>query len=256
MIRAALDGVGLAYSLEDYVSEHIERGELVRVLEDWCPPFDGYFLYYPSRRHPAARPSGAHRCAASVTPCSRPVDRVRPRSGEPSLEHVLHAREAGVGDLPAAVRVHGYAVVGVDATEQLVEPRVVAEQVRRARRCVDRRPGTRSSSGTRTAHPPPSTRRRSSRRRSPSSARRRWRPRTPSRSRRRAPGPPRRSLRASRARTRGRGCSHRSSACRGSRAGSPRRSSSGCPRARAPGGPSTPCRSGERSARSGPAPAP
>jgi DNA-binding transcriptional LysR family regulator len=51
MIRAALDGVGLAYSLEDYVAEHIERGELVRVLEDWCPPFDGYFLYYPSRRH-------------------------------------------------------------------------------------------------------------------------------------------------------------------------------------------------------------
>ncbi len=55
MIRAARDGVGLAYALEDYVSEHISRGELVRVLEDWCPPFDGYFLYYPSRRHqPAA----------------------------------------------------------------------------------------------------------------------------------------------------------------------------------------------------------
>jgi DNA-binding transcriptional LysR family regulator len=51
MIRAALDGVGLAYALEDYVSEHIARGNLVRVLEDWCPPFDGYFLYYPSRRH-------------------------------------------------------------------------------------------------------------------------------------------------------------------------------------------------------------
>ena len=51
MIRAALDGVGLAYILEDYVAEHIARGALVRVLEDWCPPFDGYFLYYPSRRH-------------------------------------------------------------------------------------------------------------------------------------------------------------------------------------------------------------
>jgi DNA-binding transcriptional LysR family regulator len=51
MIRAALDGVGLAYIIEDYVIEHIERGALVRVLEDWCPPFDGYFLYYPSRRH-------------------------------------------------------------------------------------------------------------------------------------------------------------------------------------------------------------
>jgi len=57
MIRAALDGVGLAYILEDYVAEHIARGELVRVLEDWCPPFAGYFLYYLSRRHqsPALR---------------------------------------------------------------------------------------------------------------------------------------------------------------------------------------------------------
>ena len=51
MIRAALDGVGLAFTLEDYVTEYIARGKLVRVLEDWCPPFDGYFLYYPSRRH-------------------------------------------------------------------------------------------------------------------------------------------------------------------------------------------------------------
>jgi len=51
MIRAALDGVGLAYILEDYVAAHIARGDLVRVLEDWCPPFEGYFLYYPSRRH-------------------------------------------------------------------------------------------------------------------------------------------------------------------------------------------------------------
>ncbi len=51
MIRAALDGVGLAYTLEEYVAEHVARGELVRVLEDWCPPFDGFFLYYPTRRH-------------------------------------------------------------------------------------------------------------------------------------------------------------------------------------------------------------
>ena len=51
MIRAALDGLGLAYTLEDSVAGHVARRELVRVLEDWCPPFDGYFLYYPSRRH-------------------------------------------------------------------------------------------------------------------------------------------------------------------------------------------------------------
>ncbi len=57
MIRAALDGVGLAFALEDYVADYLGRGELVRVLEDWCPPFAGYFLYYPSRRHqpPALR---------------------------------------------------------------------------------------------------------------------------------------------------------------------------------------------------------
>jgi DNA-binding transcriptional LysR family regulator len=35
---------------EEDVTDHLARGELVRVLEDWCPPFDG-FLYYPSRRH-------------------------------------------------------------------------------------------------------------------------------------------------------------------------------------------------------------
>jgi DNA-binding transcriptional LysR family regulator len=51
MNRAALDGVGLAFALEEHVAEHIARGTLVRVLEDWCPPFEGYFLYYPSRRH-------------------------------------------------------------------------------------------------------------------------------------------------------------------------------------------------------------
>jgi DNA-binding transcriptional LysR family regulator len=54
-LRAALDGVGLAFELEEHVSEHVARGRLVRVLEDWCAPFDGFFLYYPSRRQqPAA----------------------------------------------------------------------------------------------------------------------------------------------------------------------------------------------------------
>jgi len=54
-LQAALDGVGLAFALEEHASELIARGKLVRVLEDWCPPFDGFFLYYPSRRHqPAA----------------------------------------------------------------------------------------------------------------------------------------------------------------------------------------------------------
>jgi DNA-binding transcriptional LysR family regulator len=55
MTRAALDGVGLAFMMEEYAAAYLARGELVRVLEDWCPPFAGYFLYYPSRRQqPAA----------------------------------------------------------------------------------------------------------------------------------------------------------------------------------------------------------
>jgi DNA-binding transcriptional LysR family regulator len=54
-IRAALNGVGLAFALEEHAAELLARGELVRVLEDWCPPFAGFFLYYPSRRQqPAA----------------------------------------------------------------------------------------------------------------------------------------------------------------------------------------------------------
>lgn len=50
-IRAALDGVGLAFALEEHAAGLIARGALQRVLEDWSPPFDGFFLYYPSRRH-------------------------------------------------------------------------------------------------------------------------------------------------------------------------------------------------------------
>lgn len=55
VIQAALDGAGLAWVAEDRITEHLANGALVRVLEDWCPPFPGFFLYYPSRRQqPAA----------------------------------------------------------------------------------------------------------------------------------------------------------------------------------------------------------
>jgi DNA-binding transcriptional LysR family regulator len=50
--KAALAGLGLAYLPEDQVQAHIAAGRLVRVLGDWCPPFSGYHLYYPSRRQP------------------------------------------------------------------------------------------------------------------------------------------------------------------------------------------------------------
>ena len=54
IVRAALDGLGLACVLEDLVAEQLANGDLVRVLSDWCPPFAGYHLYYPSRRQPFA----------------------------------------------------------------------------------------------------------------------------------------------------------------------------------------------------------
>ena len=55
LTRAAIDGVGLAFMSEEQAAPHLANGALVRVLEDWCPPFPGFFLYYPSRRqHPAA----------------------------------------------------------------------------------------------------------------------------------------------------------------------------------------------------------
>ena len=55
VIQAAVNGVGLGLALEEQVSELIKKGRLIRVLEDWCPLFPGFFLYYPSRRNqPAA----------------------------------------------------------------------------------------------------------------------------------------------------------------------------------------------------------
>ncbi|MEW9049258.1 MAG: LysR family transcriptional regulator [Stutzerimonas stutzeri] len=49
-LGAALQGLGLAYMAEDLVQAHVAEGRLIRVLEDWCEPFSGYHLYYPSRR--------------------------------------------------------------------------------------------------------------------------------------------------------------------------------------------------------------
>jgi DNA-binding transcriptional LysR family regulator len=54
-VEAALAGLGLAYLPEDRVQPHIAAGRLIQVLADWCQPFSGYHLYYPSRRqHTAA----------------------------------------------------------------------------------------------------------------------------------------------------------------------------------------------------------
>src|SRR4029450_11332004 len=50
IIDAALAGMGPAYVIEDQVASLLRAGTLSRVLEDWCAPFPGFFLYYPGRR--------------------------------------------------------------------------------------------------------------------------------------------------------------------------------------------------------------
>jgi DNA-binding transcriptional LysR family regulator len=55
--QAAIDGAGLSFVFEPYVRAPLADGRLIRVLEDWCPSFEGFFVYYPSRRQmrPALR---------------------------------------------------------------------------------------------------------------------------------------------------------------------------------------------------------
>jgi DNA-binding transcriptional LysR family regulator len=50
LVNAALGGLGLVYTFQSQVSQFVADGGLIRVLEDWCPPYSGYHLYYPSRR--------------------------------------------------------------------------------------------------------------------------------------------------------------------------------------------------------------
>ncbi|MET0971580.1 MAG: LysR family transcriptional regulator [Tardiphaga sp.] len=54
IVRAATAGFGLGFVMQDMVAEHLAKGSLVTVLDEWCTPFAGYYLYYPSRRQPMA----------------------------------------------------------------------------------------------------------------------------------------------------------------------------------------------------------
>ena len=54
ILNAALAGLGLGYVPEEMAQPHIAEGRLKRVLEDWCEPYAGYHLYYPSRRQSSA----------------------------------------------------------------------------------------------------------------------------------------------------------------------------------------------------------
>ncbi|AEX51812.1 LysR family transcriptional regulator [Rahnella aquatilis] len=53
MVDAALAGLGIAFLPEEEFESHIKEGRLIRVLEPWCHPFPGYYLYYPSRKQPS-----------------------------------------------------------------------------------------------------------------------------------------------------------------------------------------------------------
>ncbi|MGU1476893.1 LysR family transcriptional regulator [Pseudomonas aeruginosa] len=53
IVDAALAELGIAWLPEEEFAPHIEEGRLLRVLENWCPPFPGYYLYYPNRRQPS-----------------------------------------------------------------------------------------------------------------------------------------------------------------------------------------------------------
>jgi DNA-binding transcriptional LysR family regulator len=52
-VEAAIAGHGIAFMIEDHATPHLAAGTLVRVLDDWCEPFEGHHLYYPSRRQPS-----------------------------------------------------------------------------------------------------------------------------------------------------------------------------------------------------------
>jgi Transcriptional regulator len=53
IVAAALAGLGIAFLPEEEFGSHIAEGRLIRVLEPWCLPFPGYYLYYPSRKQPS-----------------------------------------------------------------------------------------------------------------------------------------------------------------------------------------------------------
>ncbi len=63
LIRAAIDGVGLTFLMEEHAAPYLANGQLLRVLEEWCEPFPGSVLYYPSRRQ---QPAALAACASRI----------------------------------------------------------------------------------------------------------------------------------------------------------------------------------------------
>ena len=89
MLNAALAGFGLAYVPEDTAQPHLAKGRLMRVLADWCPPYSGYHLYYPSRRQPSP--------AFALL-----VDALRYRGGPNVVQDFLDFRQHGCWPDPLA----------------------------------------------------------------------------------------------------------------------------------------------------------
>lgn len=93
VIRAATDGVGLAYMSEENAASHLARGALVRVLKDWYQPFPGFLLYHPSRPQTASRPFGfAQRPSHVVRVCDE--SRLSEPDASPGLGHSSVCRSA------------------------------------------------------------------------------------------------------------------------------------------------------------------
>jgi len=75
-VRAAVDGLGIAYTLEALAEPFLDSGQLVRVLEDWSPSFEGLYLYYPGHRQVPATLRALIdmiRAARGTAPARRPL---------------------------------------------------------------------------------------------------------------------------------------------------------------------------------------
>ena len=80
IVRAAVAGQGLAFAPEDAMTEYIADGRLIRVLDDWCQPYTGYHLYYPSRR----QSSGALAVIVEALRYREPLRRTAKRKRHPA----------------------------------------------------------------------------------------------------------------------------------------------------------------------------
>ena len=82
-VRAAIDGLGIAYTIEAQAEPFVRSGQLVRVLEDWSPSYEGYFLYYPGHRQ-------------VPTALRALIDMIR-RAARPAVERAGGTTETGHG---------------------------------------------------------------------------------------------------------------------------------------------------------------